>query len=565
MAQEHRSRAMSFWRGVVRLWRFDLRRFRVLAAIVVALEVLRAALAEWVLQRGPLLPGQINPWADTTAFEFLALDGALWLTTAITTAIVIQADHPTDDRGFLRSQPVGPWTLAIAKLTLLGTLFVVLPLAATAARLFAYGAPMASITASAVQFVVIGSAVVLPAWTLALLTRTLPRFLAAAAGVAIAWYVSMAAISSLVPLQLIDLVIRVHDRAIEAFSPPLTDWQRVDGRGWLFALAMTGAAATLVLSAYRPRRAKVATLAGIALVTVAALLPARESLRSPAADLARQVDGRVTLPALVIPIALDMRSARGEGPSEWIFGAVTLPALPSNVSVERTLGVVHVSAPGLDVSVPSGSLHRRDQQDFERAGAAAAGTTYPGWRSLEDDILFSLARADAEAILGRRVDVEAPIDLRFTRHVLVADLPLRAGVTFRSSDYLFEVLAVDLRWKGGVSCRVTRFPSLTRRYVGISTFVGNPATRIVQTSGASLSEDTVAGVGWAHGRTWSREMHLSLLELGEDPIALPLRLRIVEARPDGEMRTTLTARDVPVRPRQPRPPSPPTQMPKRLD
>jgi cell division septation protein DedD len=90
---------------------------------------------------------------------------------------------------------------------------------------------------------------------------------------------------------------------------------------------------------------------------------------------------------------------------------------------------------------------------------------------------------------------------------------------------------------------------------------------MVQTSGAArpLSEDTVAGVGWAHGRTWSRQVHLSFLELGEDLIALPLRLRIVEARPVGDMRTTLTAREVPVRTRQPRLPSPPTHMPKRLD
>jgi hypothetical protein len=263
-----------------------------------------------------------------------------------------------------------------------------------------------------------------------------------------------------------------------------------------------------------------------------------------------------------------MRSARDDDPYEWIFGTVTLPALPSNVSVERTLGVVHVSAAGRDVPLRSRSLGRLDMQDLLRASAAAGGTAYPGWRtSLEDDILFSLARADVEALRDRRVDVGAPLDLRFTRHVLVADMPLRAGIAYRTSDYLFEVLAVDLRWKGGVRCRVTRFPALTRRYVDISTFVGNPATRFVQTSGPSLPppELAVAGVGWAHGRTWSRQMRLSFLELGEELIALPLRLRIVEARPDGEMRTTLTARDVPARTREPRPPSPPPPLPKRLD
>jgi hypothetical protein len=296
---------MSFFRGVAHLCRFDLQRFRVFVALVVALELLRAALAEWVLHRGPLLPGEaFSGGVTNAAFEFQALDGTLWLATAVTTAIVVQADHPADDRGFLRSRPVGPWTLAIAKLTLLAALFAGLPFATTAARLLAYGAPVTSIAASALQFVVIGGAVVLPAWTLALVTRTLPRFMAAVAGVAIVWSVAMPAVDSMMPRVLLDVVIRVHDRAMPApFAPPLTDWQRVDGRGWLFALMMTGAAATLLLSACRPRRAKVATLAGLALVTVAALLPAREPLIPPAADLARQVEGRVTLPALVIRLS----------------------------------------------------------------------------------------------------------------------------------------------------------------------------------------------------------------------------------------------------------------------
>ena len=109
MPHEHPSRPTSFWRGVVRLWRFDLQRFRVLVAIVVGLELLRAAFVEWLLHLRPSQRRQFG--GDLGSFEFRTLDGALWLAAAIATAILVQADHPVDDRAFWRTRPISTWRL----------------------------------------------------------------------------------------------------------------------------------------------------------------------------------------------------------------------------------------------------------------------------------------------------------------------------------------------------------------------------------------------------------------------------------------------------------------------
>ena len=58
------------------------------------------------------------------------------------------------------------------------------------------------------------------------------------------------------------------------------------------------------------------------------------------------------------------------------------------------------------------------------------------------------------------------------------------------------------------------------------------------------------GIGWVQGRTWVARMTLplGLVWMGDRdrPPPLPTRLYIVESRPAGELRTTITARDVPV-------------------
>ena len=75
-------------------------------------------------------------------------------------------------------------------------LFVVVPAAINTVRLLAYGAPAASVFAAIVQLGWSASAIV-PIWALAILTRTLPRFLLAGAGLAIGVVLVMNLIANL--------------------------------------------------------------------------------------------------------------------------------------------------------------------------------------------------------------------------------------------------------------------------------------------------------------------------------------------------------------------------------
>ena len=150
---------------------------------------------------------------------------------------------------------------------MLAALFVLVPLLVNTARLVAYGAPVGAIAASAVQFVVIGGSIVVPAWALALAARTLPRFLAMAAGVAIARYVALAAAVTFVPPYLLgpEFFGGSFRAASNGFAPALADWQAVDRHGWVVALLVTVAAAALLIAYYRTRRAAASIAAGLAL------------------------------------------------------------------------------------------------------------------------------------------------------------------------------------------------------------------------------------------------------------------------------------------------------------
>jgi hypothetical protein len=291
---------LSFFRGVAHLCRFDLQRFRLFVAVVVALELLRAALAEWVLHRGPLLPGQaFSEGVTNAAFEFQALDGALWLATALTTAIVIQADHPADDRGFLRSRPVGPWTLAIAKLL----------------DSVGWRSPFAADT------------------YLAVTTGRVPR----------------------------------------RFALPMTDWQWVDDRGWLVALAITLLAAGLLVSYHRTRRAIASAIAVVALIGSPALIPEPASAAARASpELVGIANGGLRLQAVWIPGPARTNVTWSEPVA--VRGDLQLPGLPANVAIMRRLGLVHVTGPGLDLRT-AGIPALID--DSGRASAAAARSAEP--------------------------------------------------------------------------------------------------------------------------------------------------------------------------------------------
>jgi hypothetical protein len=554
--------SLEFWRGVARLVRFDLRRFRMPMAIVAGLELLRAAVAEWSLHG---VFGSGSPLAISAVFvEFRMMDGALLLATAIVTAMLVQADHPGDDRGFLRSRPIDSGTVALAKLMLLLGLVAILPFLITAGRLVAYGAPVASFAASAVQFVVIGGAVAVPGWVLALLTRTLPRFLAAGAGLVVAWTVTISAIrSSGVNAWLSDrmLISLQGNGGLTTFAPPLADWQHADARGWLFALGVTVAGAAILSWYYRTRRAVASAVAGTALVIIPGLLPTLQDTWPAGPDLVAAVDGRLRLPELRLPLPGPAGPIAQEQ-GVLVSGAILLPTLPPHISAERRLVRSQVTAPGLQLSAPARALFGTDAM---RSRMLAAGATWPA-AAVRDDYLFSLTRHQADAVRDRAVDYDALVDVRFTRHALVGEAPYDAGVAFRTGEYLFEIVSEDAR-AGWLLCRFTRFPSLSTQRTEVTPFVALPSGRVTPAMhGILQSLDLVRvigvadeGLGWAYGRTWSRLVVLSRAGIEVGAAVRGARLRIVESRPAGSMRTRLVARDVPVRMRQPEP-APPISM-----
>ena len=150
---------VSLVRAVGHLCAVDLRRFRWLVAGVAGLELVRAILVEWSLQLAPLTTMVDAPPAGADMAVPL-LDFGILLTTAIGTGILVQADHPTDDRAFWRTLPIPPLAVALAKVATLALLFVGVPAAMNAMRLAAYGAPAVAIVAATVQIAVLAGVVI---------------------------------------------------------------------------------------------------------------------------------------------------------------------------------------------------------------------------------------------------------------------------------------------------------------------------------------------------------------------------------------------------------------------
>ena len=159
---------LSLPRMILHLCRFDLRRFRVLIAVLVGVEVLRGIYVEWSLHLAPL-ESPLSFRVDVGEAGTTLLDPFLALGFIVATAIIVQADHPSDDRAFWRSRPIPGHALALAKLALFAVLFVVVPAAINTVRLLAYGAPAASVFAAIVQLGWSASAII-PIWALAILT-----------------------------------------------------------------------------------------------------------------------------------------------------------------------------------------------------------------------------------------------------------------------------------------------------------------------------------------------------------------------------------------------------------
>jgi hypothetical protein len=442
----------SMARDVVRLCARELRACAPLAWLSLGLEVGRALLLEWVLRGGP---GDLtSPWLDGPGgINFSPIDLTAWLLTTITTAIVVQADHPTDDRAFWRTRPIPPASLATAKIVTLALLFVAIPAMTNGVRLAAYGASLTAIAATAVSLALSAGVTVVPAWLLALVTGTVARFLATAIGLFAAYVAG-------------EIVMPLASRLIGGMAwgnaSAIASW-RPDRHGWPGGLLATAVALGVLVRHYVHRRLSISVAALLLLAAAASLWPTRAEPLARASDAAR-----VSASHLGTPAALELatRSLIDERRPFVYMSLRTAPStpLPRDLSARVQLGAVRIRAGGQLVSVES---------DGECcAGAGAPGFVDPSYeleaRRQKAWALASLHASgrSALALYTPRVTVEAEIRADLTRHRIVGELPARTGVAFRTDRYLLEIVGRDVfadhygTLRTELTLRLARFPAL---------------------------------------------------------------------------------------------------------
>ena len=524
----------SLVRMILHLCRFDVRRFRVLVSAMVGLEVLRAIYVEWALHLAPL-EGPASFRIDIGAGETTLLDPVLGVGGVLVTAIIVQADHPSDDRAFWRSRPIPGHVLALAKAALFVLLLVVVPTAINTVRLMAYGAPLTSLFAATVQLV-LGFSAVIPIWGLAILTRTLPRFLAATGGLIIGLVLVINFIANLVYAGRVGV-------SMTGFG---IEWPGEARLGWVPALAFTAAGLVLLVAHYRHRRAALSVVAGLVLVVAPMVIPAPpRTLPAPPA-LAALVSGRLSLPSgLTLPPQSTLDSVRLSGFRFPLYleGEVATPTLPIDVSAGIALTDARLTVAGRTIAAVRG------QQCCRGLGAIGVASLAPTVATLRIANPFGAVPIDEiERLRGRHVDARADATVNFVRHRLVAELPMRPGAAFRTDRDLVEIVALDPQ-RSMVFLRAARFPSLTSGTEPHVTFFEADAARhrVSRLSGAfhqGTLELENGGQDWAQGLKWSGRFKLLIQRLGPGPV--DPRLLIVESRRIGEARTMLSATDVPV-------------------
>ena len=519
---------LSTWRTIVHLWRHDLARFRLLIAAAIGIDLVAQGYAEWMLHLAPTEIGDRFGGAGGE-METALIELAIWATTWVVTAVVVQADHPSDDRAFWRTRPLAPHAVALAKLMLLGLTFVAVPAVVNAGRLAAYGAPASAHVAPAVQIAVMALGGIVPAWGLAVLTKTLPRFLAGIAAAVVGAYLLVMATL---------FYIGLTGGGIGSTSMGIglgggTGWAGSATLGWLGALAISAAGLGILVAHYHFRRTVAAMAAGAALLVVVHLVPSGPSA-GPPANLARLVREPLR------PAGLAVESAGDGSGLAIIEGRLSVPGLPADVSAGVTVDRVRVLVDGRDVAV--NGLPQCCLGAAGPIGAASATPVAPADDGRTDTLALVRAAA-APDLQVKPITLDAEATVVFMRHRLAAAIPFSPGASFRGDGYAVDVLSrSERRWPsertGAALLRLTTFPRLDRGGgPQLSFFEANPSRTIVNRATAPYavqSQPARAGVyEWAYGRRWAMRFHSVVLraqDVGPDP-----RLLIVESCPAGEI------------------------------
>jgi hypothetical protein len=522
---------LPFWRSVAHFVRFDVRRFRLFAALIVGLELAYAAFVEWSLHLAPVtMSGDGRGAFGTGGSGFLGF--FLAVATMLATAAIVQGDLPSDDRAFWRTRPIAPLGLAASKLVTFGLLFVALPAAINAGRLAAYGAPSSAMAAAALQIFVEAGMLVAFSWPLALATRTLPRFLAGLGAIVVGGYVALAALAYWL----------MAGRAGIGFGADFTGVELGVGT----ATAVTLIAFAILLVHYRLRRRVVTLTATLVLFALVALLPDDRTAPAAPPALAQLVADRLRLPdGIGVPPSWSAQGAAGW--PAYLSGRIELPPMPAATSAGVVLRETSVVLNGRRIPVRGTSQCCSGRGPIAAITPSAVMPATPA--AAETPILFGLTAEFVPEILGRRITIQSEADVTFGRHVLVAAIPLRPGASFRTDRYLLEFLGYEPT-RRFVSIRLARFPRFgSADTEGLSLFLADPArTRVIATTPAWRVAPATAASGtraWAQGRTWSGRFEVLLTGIMAPPAGA--QLLIVETWPDGVAHTTLSAADVEVR------------------
>jgi hypothetical protein len=535
---------LSIWSAVLHLARFDVRRFRVLLAAATALELLRQGYGEWMLHLAPTMIGQRFGGAEGE-MEITLLDTALWLLTWIVTAALVQTDHPSDDRAFWRTRPLASPAVALAKLSVLALVFVAVPAFVNAVRLAAYGAPASAYGGATLQIAVLALGAIVPAWALAILTRTLPRFIAGIGAAIVGGYLLFMAF-----LYYMGAFGAGHMST--GFGLESAGWSHSAKWGWFGALALSAVGLGILVAHYRIRRTAPALAAGVALVVVPGLIPTPDTAVDAPPALARLVPARWHPTDLKVDTGFPSRS------SGWavLAGRLVIPALPRDVSAGVTIGRVRVMVDGRDVAVNGLGqccLGAAGPKGVASASAFVSPPDSEGWR---DELALVRAAASPD-LRSKPVTLDAEATIVFMQHRLAASIPFAPGASYRGDGYLVEVLSLSDRptppdRTGAALLRLTQFPRLGRGdQPHLSFFHADPARTIVNRATSPYAVEPQAASApaneWAQARRWAVRFHSIVLhgeDVGPDP-----RLLIVETRSAGEATTRVTWDGHPAGPR----------------
>ena len=517
--------------SVYALVRFDLRRFRVLAAAIVGLEVSRAVFVEWALRFQPVAAiGGFGGAFGTP--ETMLLDAITWLATVAATVTIVQADLPSDDRAFWRTQPIAPMALALGKVSTLALLLVIVPSIVNAGRLAAAGAPLGAVAAASLQIAVQAGAIVVPVWALAVITRTYYIFTVTAAAVITLGFLTLGALvywdwffGGRGGLYWLSLAARAVGN----------DWQARQSHGWWAGAAMTLGGLAVLAAHYRHRRWTITVAQALVLLAIRLSVPAGPHGVPAPETLQRLVAGRLGVIGIAPPDPRHLDTQRrSRSPAAVPLGiAFTLPPMPRDVWAtvitrnNRLIGRGTVEATEawqwVAVSRPWSAL-LTDVESPKSEMSRAEG--------------FAIAPSAIGALRGGPIALRADAEIRFWRRRVVGDTALQDTSAIEVAGQRVELLGVESR-PPIVLLRYTAFPTLAPRRSTIHLLVADRTRAVIATSSPGWlgPEGPLAAMATPAdrfvGRNWAGRFHVLFQNTG--PFAPDDRVYVVESRDEGRV------------------------------